>query len=142
MVFERHFILHAEHIHGAENIYADWQSRNIINRSDWALNKEIFRQLYLLCGPITKDLFASRLEFNAQCQKFYSWFPDPNAVATDAFAQEWGQHQLCFLNSPWILMAGCLAQVNQQNATAVVIAPLWPSQSWYSQLFWMAIDHP
>ena len=31
-------------------------------------------------------------------------------------------------------MAGCLALVNQQNATAVVIAPLWPSQSWYSQL--------
>ena len=137
---ERQFLLRAEHIPGVENIYADWHSRNILDRSDWSLSKQVFQQINSMWGPISIDLFASRL--NAQCQKYFSWFPDPQAVATDAFTQDWGQYQLCFLNPPWILMGRCLAQVTRQRATAVVIAPLWPSQSWYSQLLLMAIDHP
>ena len=62
----------------------------------------VFQQINSLWGPISIDLFTSGI--NAQCQKYFSWFPDPQSVATDAFAQDWSQHQLCFLNPPWILI--------------------------------------
>ena len=38
-------------------------------------------------GPCALDLFANRL--NAQLTLFYSWRPDPMALATDAFLQNW-----------------------------------------------------
>ena len=71
-----------------------------------------------------------------------SLFPDLQAVATDAFTQDWSQHQFCFQNPPWILMGRCLAQVTWERATAVVIVLLWPTQSWHSQLPLMASDRP
>ena len=38
-------------------------------------------------GPCTIDLFADRL--NCQLPRFCSWKPDPMALATDAFQQNW-----------------------------------------------------
>ena len=63
----------------------------------------MFQQVNVLWGPIDLDLSASRL--NKKCKKYFSWFPDPQALATDAFAQDWSKHQLCFLNPPWILLS-------------------------------------
>jgi len=41
--------------------------------------------------PLKVDLFASYL--TKQLPLFYSWRADPEAIATDAFMQDWSQHQ-------------------------------------------------
>ena len=40
-------------------------------------------------GPMEVDMFA--LHLTTQCPAFFNWRPDPYAVATDAFLQEWSQ---------------------------------------------------
>ena len=52
---------------------------------DWMLNPVVFQRILTQMGPLEVDLFASRL--TRQLPRFYSWRPDPEAEATDAFLQ-------------------------------------------------------
>ena len=70
-------------------ISADWESRSKKDRCDWMLNPQVFQQIQLLMGPLQTNLFASRLM--KQLPNFYSWRPDLEATATDAFNQNWAQ---------------------------------------------------
>ena len=56
------------------------------DRYDWKLNPHVFNQINKMFGPLAMDLFASRL--TAQLPRFFSCFPDPQAIATDAFLQK------------------------------------------------------
>ena len=69
------------------NTIADTESRVMRDRTDWKLklNPMIFQQINDRYGPLEMDLFASRL--TAQCPLYFSWQPDPYALATDAFLQ-------------------------------------------------------
>jgi len=51
---------------------------------EWKLNPELFRKIDSLLGPLSIDLFASRLL--SQLPTFFSWKPNPQAVAMDAFS--------------------------------------------------------
>ena len=51
----------------------------------------MFRTLTQIRGPCAKDLFADRL--NAQLRPFFSWKPDPTAIATDALEQDCSQEK-------------------------------------------------
>ncbi|KAJ1086877.1 hypothetical protein NDU88_000077, partial [Pleurodeles waltl] len=86
------FSLIAEYLPGSLNSTADWHSRHLFDSSDWMLHRSVFRYLERKWGPFQIDLFASRL--NARLPRFFSWRPDPLALATDAFLQDWSQ--LCF----------------------------------------------
>ena len=57
------------------------------DRTDWKLNPLIFQKINNHYGPLEVDLFASRL--SARCPLYFSWRPDPYALATDAFIQNW-----------------------------------------------------
>ncbi len=81
------FFLSAEHLSGRLNIAADWQTRHFHDSSNWKLCPEVFRALMLIRGPCAKDPFADRL--NAQLPQFFSWKPDPMALASDALTQDW-----------------------------------------------------
>ena len=59
-------------------------------------------------GPLDMDLFASRL--STQCPHYFSWRPDPYALATDAFLQDWTAMN-CYVNPLWNLVGRVLAQV-------------------------------
>ena len=50
---------------------------------------KVFQQICQSLGPLQIDLFASRL--TKQLPHYYSWRPDPEAEATDAFTQNWAQ---------------------------------------------------
>ena len=52
-------------------------------------------------GPLEVDLFASRLTH--QLPQFFSLKPDPLAIATDAFLQDWGPLK-GYANPPWGLL--------------------------------------
>ncbi|VDH99325.1 Hypothetical predicted protein [Mytilus galloprovincialis] len=80
-------LLSAVHIPGKENIIPDNLSRNFNDTSEWKLNESVFNEVTKHFFIPDTDLFASRL--NKQLNNFVSWFPDPDAYATDAFSFSW-----------------------------------------------------
>ena len=101
------------------------------DRSDWLLNREVFRKILRRFPRLNVDLFASRLTY--QLPRFFSWRPDPAAEATDAFQQNW-KSLSGYANPPWNLVGRVLAMVENQQAKVVLVAPIWPSQPWYPKL--------
>ena len=85
------------------------------------------------------DLFASRL--NNRVETYYSWKPDPFAIGVDAFQAFWGE-SLLYIFPPFSLMGKVLPKLEHDQGTAIVIAPYWPTQSWFSKLLKMLIDCP
>ena len=77
------FWLPASHIPGPDNHIADCFSGNFKEDIEWCLNREVFLKICNRFGEPNLDLFASRL--NRQTLNFVSWFPDPEALMTDAF---------------------------------------------------------
>ena len=76
-------MLQAEHLPGNLNTVAGIKSRAIKDQCDWMINQRVFQQLQQSLGPLEIDLFASQL--TKQLPRYYSWRPDPEAEATDAF---------------------------------------------------------
>ena len=68
------------------------ESRHFPVSSNWKLCPAIFRSLMQVRGPCALDLFADRL--SPQLTQFYSWRPDPMALATDALLQNWAVGRL------------------------------------------------
>ena len=58
---QRHLFLIAFHIPGVNNTRADLLSRSVVDRHDWQLNPEVFREIDTLWGPLSVDLFVSRI---------------------------------------------------------------------------------
>ena len=96
---ERNIHITAQHLPGELNVLADIESRKMMDRSDWKLSPAIFQKIDLLFDPLEVDSFTSRL--TAQTKLYYSWRPDPLAVGTDAFLQDW-------TNPPWCLIGRTL----------------------------------
>jgi len=133
---QRDVYLVAEHLPGKDNITADRESRSTRDRCNWMLNPQVFQKIQWQMGPLQIDLFASRLK--KQLPNFYSWRPDPEAIATDAFNQDWEG----FANPLWCLIARCLSQINRQKARVVIITPLRASQPWYPTILGILEDYP
>ena len=136
---ERNITIEAEHLPGQLNSQADQESRTIRDRCDWKLKQQVFHQIQTAMGPLEVDLFASRL--TKQLPRFYSWRPDPEAEATDAFMQDWATCR-GFANPPWCLIHRCLAKVRRQTARIVLITPLWKTQSWFPLVLDLLEDYP
>lgn len=83
---ERNILLQPQHLPGALNAIAEEESRTCSDKSEWKLSPIPFQKINHLLGPLSTDLFASRL--SSQLPIFVSWKPDPLAVATDAFTQD------------------------------------------------------
>ena len=98
---ERDIVLRAQHLPGVMNTIVDEESRVIKGRADWKLNPAVFRKIQEQFGPLKVDLFVSRL--SAQLPTYFSWIPDPEALATDAFTQDWSSLR-GYANPPWGLL--------------------------------------
>ena len=134
---ERNLTIHAEHLPGIENVWADWESRHRTDSSDWKLNRDVFLQLENKLGPFSINMFASRT--NAQLLLYCSWKPDPAAVTVDGLSISWkGHHPYMF--PPFVLIPCCLSKLQEEKVTATLIAPVWPNQIWFPQLLRNLID--
>ena len=136
---QRRFTIHAEHLPGMENIRADWLSRHLKDSSDWTLNRNVFLELQHRLGQFSIDLFASRT--NTQLQAYCSWKPDPGAVAIDTLSIPWTPHN-SFMFPPFALIPRCLAKLLGEEASAVLIAPVWPNQTWFPRMLECLSDLP
>ena len=72
----------------------------------------------------------------------FSWRPDPYAVATDSFLQDWTTRK-GYANPPWCMIhvGRTLSQVKSQLAQIVLVTPVWKPQPWYPVLLNMVIDY-
>ena len=102
---QRNIHILAVYIPGQLNFVADILSQLINLNSEWNLNPAIFRQICVIYTTPDLDLFATRA--NNQVQKFISWFPDPDDLATNAFSIPWS-NQLCYAFPPYSQIMKCL----------------------------------
>ena len=104
--------------------------RRVIEASRQMGLEAIFQQMNLIWGPLTLDFLASRT--TTQLERFLIWRLDPLAAGTDAFYQQWMGRT--FANPLWILIPRVLSEVRVQQATVILVAPVWKSQVWYPVL--------
>ena len=130
----------AQHLPGHLNVRADRESCLLLDSSDWKLDPAVFQLILQRWGPLEIALFTSRLTY--QLKQFVSWRPDPLAIHSDAFSMNWHNiHGYAF--PPFTLIGRCLQQIVLQNVEQLIlIAPVWPSQPWYTLLLQLCIDHP
>ena len=67
---------------------------------------------------------------------------DPQAFDTDALSMDWDILPFPYLFPPSPILPVVLQKVKQSDNTFLVIAPLWPHQSWYPDLISLSVDHP
>jgi hypothetical protein len=123
---------------GVDNVLADTSSRMFIDRSMWKLDPKFFRRLNSEWGPLTVDGFA--MSVNHQMRPFWSRWPDPLMAAVDAFQQDWAQHHV-FAHPPYSLIPQVLLQIERQQVHQLtLIAPVWPTQAWWSTLLRLTVE--
>ena len=136
---ERRIWLSAAHIPGVLNVEADRESRIFSDQTEWRLDTLVFEAVTDRLGLPNIDLFASRLNF--QCKTFVAWHPDPEAFAIDAFKVNW-----TYLNfyafPPFSLIPRVLQKICEDQADGILIAPCWPTQSWFPRLLRMLTQPP
>ena len=136
----RGIILSAEHIKGCENVDADRASRVTYMSAEWMLKPDIFDRL---CKAFDTspciDLFATRI--NSQLESYVSWKPDPNACHTDAFTMSW-DHGTFYGFPPFSVLGRCLQMILEDNATVMMVLPIWPSRVWFPRALQMLAAPP
>lgn len=126
------------HLAGLNNVTADALSR-CPDRHSWMLNPNIFQVLEHKWGPHTVDRFATFQ--NAQTARYNSLFWDVGTEAVDAFTQDWGEENN-FINPPWALLSRIVEKLIADRATATVIAPRFPAQTWFHHLRHLSVCPP
>jgi len=124
----RNFWIFASYIPSAKNFEADKASRNLNKEYEWELNPKYFKMICNKWGRPCIDLFASRL--NRKCKNYIAWFPDPEAIAIDAFTISWTE-TFFYSFPPFSLISRTIVKIDMDNAHGVIVVPIWPNQPWF-----------
>ena len=131
--------LSALYVPGILNKIADLLSRLKLESTEWMLNPRIFKQIVNVYRMPVLDTFESVL--NHQVPKYFSWTLDPQAVGMDAFLVNWNKG-LLYMFPPFSLIQKCLWKIIEDNATVLLITPVWQSRPWYPMLLNLLYDRP
>ena len=71
-----------------------------------------------------------------------SWKPDPAALTVDALSISWKGHYPYIMFPPFALIPHCLSKLEEEEVTAVLIAPVWTNQVWFPLLLSSLMDFP
>jgi hypothetical protein len=137
---EQGIVLSASHIPGVENVLADKLSRKVVVlSSEWSLHQKVANLIFQILGKPHVDLFASMGNQKLSC--FCSRILQNEAFATDSLRISWkGLWGYAF--PPLAILPLVLSKIREQGATIIVIAPLWPRRSWYTDLLHLLVDFP
>ncbi len=135
---DRKLSIVASHLPGSLNFIADKESRSALDSSDWMLLATEFKKLQKI-WYMGVDLFAAA--WSTQLPKFVSWIPQPQAQATNAFFLNWRDLQ-GYAFPPFALIPRVLAKIRKEEASLVLVCPIWPSQVWFPLLLQQSIDYP
>ncbi|KAA6355316.1 MAG: hypothetical protein EZS28_049157 [Streblomastix strix] len=116
---------------GVRNEIADALSR-LSRAGDYKLKEKIFR---LICLQMnlnpTIDLFSHY--FNSLLPRFMSTIRGHGEIAIDTLNQTW-KKELPWIHPPIPLLPAVLKKIREEQIEAMIIAPLWPGQIWYTEL--------
>ena len=103
------------------------------------ISDKIFKKLCnLWCKPDI-DLFATRL--NSKLPKYVSRKPNPRSASIDAFSISQNNcYSYCF--PPFSLIQKVINKIRRECQLALLITPLWPTQSWFPAILRQAIATP
>ena len=120
---ERSIWLSACHIPWVDNSNADSLSRKLNEDIEWMLNPDIFTKICRKFGTPDTDLFASRI--NHQLCSFFSYHPDCNAKAVNAFSHKWDMFAYIF--PPFCVISRVLRKLQEDKTQkALLVVPFWP----------------
>ena len=119
------------HVAGVENKEADFLSRDKNSDMEWMLNTEAFQLVQKIFGNCDIDLFASK--DNHQLSKYVSYLPDKYSEAVDAFSISWTNLK-SYIFCPFSVLTQVLCKIEWDNAEAIVVAPIWTTQTVASNL--------
>lgn len=125
---QRDLFIFASYIESNRNIDADRESRRLDDETEFGLADGAFQKICSHLRTPGFDLFATRN--NAKCERFASWFRDPEAEIVDAFTISWADINF-YAFPPFSLITRVLRKIISDRAEGVVVAPFWPGQPWY-----------
>ena len=128
---DKNIHLSAAHVPGIDNTEADEESRTINDDTEWSLTARVFESIKEAYPQISIDLFASRI--NHKLNRYVSRRPDPEAYAVDAFSMTW-TNNVFYMFPPFSLIGRILQKVQEDKTEAVLLAPIWTTQSWWPSL--------
>ena len=137
----QNIVVRARHIPGCLNVIADHLSRpNQPIPTEWSLHPKIVERIFRVWGTPAVDMFATLS--NSHLPRFMSPIPEPRALAVDALSQDWpGRSMYIFPPFP-LLNKGMQKLRSTQVAEVILVAPWWPSQSWFPHLLRLCVEHP
>ena len=132
--------LQALHVPGKLNVAADALSRQRrVPATEWTLRQDICNTVFLRWGKPQLDLFATR--HNRRLPAFVSPLPDELAWSTDALTFNWnGLHGYAL--PPFSILLKVLQKVLASVGSFIVIAPDWPTQTWFPLLLQLCVELP
>ncbi len=122
--------LRVVHVPGVLNLAADFLSRQKLRSGEWMLNHQTIAQIWDLFDIMEVDLFASQELF--QCPLWFS-LSSPAPLSIDGLAHPWPERRL-YAFPPVNLIPSVLGRVNESSLRLLLVAPFWPSQTWFSEL--------
>ena len=128
-------------VRGENNVVADCLSRrNQVISTEWTLHQQVCDNLWRLWGCPMVDLFATRM--NYRLANFISPFPDPMAIATDAFLFPW-EHKELYAFPPFHVIRRVINKLRSSvGVKLTLVAPFWPQREWFTDLVELSIDTP
>ena len=130
--FQNKIQLLVKHVPGKFNTLADRLSR--VNKpisTEWCLNQEVANAVLHMTQFPNIDLFATRL--NHRLPLYVSPIPDQKALSKDALSMNWNRiHAYAF--PPFHLIPALINKIRVSQCKIVLIAPFWPSRSWFPEL--------
>ncbi len=124
------------HIPGELNRAADALSRQLTFPGEWRLHPKMIRLIWSRFGEAQVDLFASHK--SSHCQLYYSLTESP--LDTDTLAHSWPRALRKY--APVSLLAQTLCKVREDKEQVLLVAPYWPTRTWFSELMLLVTAHP
>ena len=132
--------LYPFNIPGKDNNTADYMSRLLNENTEWRLAPFVFQEIVNLFKVTPEiDLFASAL--NHQVPKYFSWHPDQEVFAIDAFSISWANIKFHAFPS-FNLIGTSISKIKGERASGIMIIPLWNTQFWFPIMVSLLQDFP
>ena len=123
--------LRAAHVAGVDNKLADMLSRQRVLHGEWMLHRTVVQTIFKQLERPLIDLFASKL--NNQLPTFCSWTPQGGELTVDSLSISW-KNLSAYAFPPIPLITRVLRKVREDRCRLILIAPMWPRRTWYSDL--------
>ncbi|XP_051959970.1 uncharacterized protein LOC127627568, partial [Xyrauchen texanus] len=122
--------LRATHIPGNLNVIADALSRQSLPAGEWRLHPQSVQLIWDWFGKAQVDLFAS--QETSHCPLWYARTEAP--LGADALAHSWPAGLRKYAFPPVSLLAQVLCKFREDEEQVILVAPYWPTRTWFSDL--------